>query len=69
MGTVELVGEGFHLANTIIDKYIEDPARRARARREYIDTLENLRAKIKEEKDHEKMDTLLLELIAAVHDR
>ena len=67
MDLLTIAGEGFHLVNTIIDKYIEDPVRRARARREYIDSLESLRSQIIKEQDHEKVDSLLLGLIAAVH--
>ena len=67
MDLLTIAGEGFHLANMIIDKYIDDPARRARARREYIDSLETLRSQIQKEQDHEKIDSLLLTLIAAVH--
>ena len=67
MDLLTIAGEGFRLANTIIDKYIDDPARRARARREYIDSLETLRSQIQKEQDHEKIDSLLLTLIAAVH--
>lgn len=67
MDVTGLIGEGFHLANTIIDKYIEDPGRRAKARREYIDRLEALRTEILKEKDYEKIDSLLLDLISNVH--
>lgn len=63
---VTMVGEGFKLANKIID-YIDDPAKRAKARREYIDSLEAIRSQIQKEQDYEKIDSLLLDLIAMVH--
>lgn len=67
-GVVTMLGEGFALANKIID-YIDDPAKRAKARREYIDSLQGIREKIKNEQDYEKIDSLLLDLIAAVHNK
>jgi len=67
-GVVTLIGEGFSLANKIIG-YIDDPAKRAKARREYIDSLEAIRSQIQKEQDYEKIDSLLLDLIAAVHDK
>ena len=65
-GVVTLIGEGFSLANKIIG-YIDDPAKRAKARRDYIDSLEAIRSRIQKEQDYEKIDSLLLDLIAAVH--
>lgn len=65
---VTIVGEGFKLANKIIG-YIDDPAKRAKARREYIDSLEAIRSQIQKEQDYEKIDSLLLDLIAAVHNK
>jgi len=67
-GVMTLIGEGFSLANKIIG-YIDDPAKRAKARREYIDRLESIRSQIQKEQDYEKIDSLLLDLIAAVHDK
>ena len=65
-GTILMLGEGFALANRIIG-FIDNPAVRSKARREYIDSLEALRFKIKGEQDYEKMDVLILDLIAAIH--
>lgn len=65
-GIVTILGEGFGLANRIID-YIDDPAKRAKARREYLDSLEAIREKIKNEKGAEIIDRLLLDLVSAVH--
>jgi hypothetical protein len=66
MGIIEAIGQGFGLANNVIDM-IEDPARRAKARRMYLDSLKELQEKIYVEKDAEKVDALILNLIAAVH--
>jgi hypothetical protein len=65
-GVVTIIGQGFTLANKIID-YIDNPAKRAKARREYLDALEAMREKIKTEQGLETIDRLLLDLIAAVH--
>lgn len=67
-GVLTMFGEGFGLANRIID-YIDDPAKRAKARREYLDSLEAIRSQIQGEKDYEKINSLLLDLITAVHDK
>jgi hypothetical protein len=67
-GIVTILGEGFKLANKIIG-YIDDPAKRAKARREYLDSLEAIRSQIQKEQDYEKIDSLLLDLIAAVHNK
>jgi len=65
---INTVGAGFELANTIIGM-IEDPARRAKARRFYLDSLNELREKIKNEKDFDKVGDLLLALIAGCHNK
>lgn len=67
MGVVEAIGQGFGLANRVIDM-IEDPARRQKARREYIDSLKELQEKINVEQNAEEVDRLILSLIAAVHE-
>ena len=67
-GVTTLLGEGFSLANKIIG-YIDNPAKRAKARREYLDSLQAIREKIKNEQDIEAIDQFLLDLIAAVHDK
>jgi flavin-dependent dehydrogenase len=65
-GVTLALGEGFALANRIIG-YIDNPAKRAKARREYIDALEAIREKIKTEDG--AVNQLLLDLIAAVHNK
>jgi len=65
---ISTMGAGFALANNIIGM-IEDPARRAKARRLYIDSLNELRERIKIEQTFEKIDDLLLSLIASCHDK
>jgi hypothetical protein len=67
-GAILMLGEGFALANRIIG-LIDNPAARSKARREYIDSLDVLRLKIKTEQDYEKMDALILELIADIHNK
>jgi len=67
-GIVTILGEGFALANKIID-YIDNPAKRAKARREYIDALEAIGEKIKTEIDSEAVNQFILDLIAAVHNK
>ena len=66
MSVTTIIGEGFGLANRIIDM-INDPATRAKARRDYEDTLQALRQKIYEEMREDEADSLMLELISAVH--
>jgi len=67
-GVTLALGEGFALANRIIG-YIDNPAKRAKARREYIDALEAIRESIKTEIGAEAVNQLLLDLIAAVHNK
>jgi hypothetical protein len=67
-GVTTLLGEGFALANRIIG-YIDNPAKRAKARREYIDALEAIRESIKTEIGAEAVNQFILDLIAAVHNK
>ena len=66
---VELLAQALRLGNTLIDKYVTDPEHKAKARREYLDGLQEIRAKIAGETDLETLDRLLLDLVAAIHGR
>ena len=66
---VELLAQALRLGNTLIDKWVMDPEHKAKARREYLDALQEIRAKIATEADLETLDALLLGLVAAIHGR
>lgn len=68
MSITAIIGEGFGLANRIIDM-INDPATRAKARREYEDTLQALRQQIYEEMDEDEADNLILKLISLIRSK
>lgn len=56
------------VALKMIDKYVDDPVRKAKARQEYIDSLKNAVKEILEEKDVETFNEKLLYFIDRVHD-
>ncbi|MEO0166590.1 MAG: hypothetical protein ABIL39_10695 [candidate division WOR-3 bacterium] len=65
LGTLEAIGTGFKLAEKIID-WLDTPEKRAKARRMYRQTLEELREKIKGSKDEKEIDYLILTLISHI---
>lgn len=52
---------------SLLEKHIEDPVRRLRARQEYIDSMKEVATKILEEGTDEDIDKLLTDFIAAIH--
>ena len=67
MGTVGAVAGIVNTGLSMIDKHIDDPKRRLKARQEYIDSLKKQAEEILNEGQMEEMDKLLLDFISAVH--
>ena len=63
MGTVGAISEAVGLALKLINNHIEDPARRDRAIREYIDGLYQLAGKLIEAKDAEEAHFIIRAII------
>lgn len=68
MNTLEALGSIAAVVNAIID-LLDSNEKQVRARRMFIDSLEELRKAIREEKDAQTLDRLIRELIARVHSR
>lgn len=67
MGTVGAIAGIINTGLSMIDKHIDDPVRRLKARQEYIDELKKQVGEILDEKGIEELDKLLLDFISAVH--
>ena len=67
MGTVGAIAGIIGTGLSMIDKYVDDPKRRLKARQEYIDALKAQVEELLNAKDMEELDQLLLDFIAAVH--
>lgn len=67
MGTVGAIAGIVNTGLSMIDKHIDDPKRRLKARQEYIDSLKKQAEEILNEGQMEEMDKLLLDFISAVH--
>ena len=67
MGTVGAIVGIVNTGLSMIDKHIDDPKRRLKARQEYIDSLKKQAEEILNEGQMEEMDKLLLDFISAVH--
>ena len=67
MGTVGAIAGVINTGLSMIDKYVDDPRRRLKARQEYIDTLKKQVEELLNAKDMEELDQLLLDFISAVH--
>ncbi len=67
MGTVGTIAGIINTGLSIIDKYIDDPVRRLKARQEYIDELKKQVEEILNAKDFEEMDKLVSDFISAIH--
>lgn len=52
---------------SLLEKHIEDPVRRLRARQEYIDKMKEVAERIVEEGTNEEIDKLLTDFISAIH--
>lgn len=52
---------------SLLEKHIEDPVRRLRARQEYIDGMKEVATRILEEGTNEDIDKLLTDFISAIH--
>ena len=52
---------------SLLEKHIDDPVRRLRARQEYLDGLKAVADKIIKEAKDEEVDKALLDFIAAIH--
>lgn len=68
MGTVGVIAGIINVGLSMIDKHIDDPVRRLKARQEYIDSLKKQVVEILDEKGIEELDKLLLDFISTVHD-
>jgi len=67
IGTVGAIAGIINTGLSMIDKHIDDPVRRLKARQDYIDELKKQAEKILNEKGVEELDKLLLDFISAVH--
>ena len=67
MSTVGAIAQIISTGLSMLDKYVDDPVRRLKARQEYIDSLKKVADDILLESDPDKLDAYLLEFIAAVH--
>lgn len=67
MSTVGAIAQIISTGLSMLDKYVDDPVRRLKARQEYIDSLKRVADDILMESDPDKLDAYLLEFIAAVH--
>ncbi len=65
MDIFKILGELLALSNKVID-YIDSPEKRAKARREYEDKLNELKKAILEETDAEKRSQLIDMLLSAI---
>ena len=67
MSTVGAIAQIISTGLSMLDKYVDDPVRRLKARQDYIDSLKKVADDILLESDPDKLDAYLLEFIAAVH--
>ena len=67
MGTVGAIAGIINTGLSMIDKHIDDPKRRLKARQEYIDELKKQIGEILNEADTKELDKLILDFIVAVH--
>ncbi len=68
MTLIESVGQMASLVNAVID-LLDSQEKQMRARRMYMETLQEIRRKIREERDAEVIDKLILELVAAIRNK
>jgi len=65
IGTASAIAEALALGLKLIMNNIDDPAKRARAVRDYVNGLVELREKLGDTKDAEEIDKIILAIIAA----
>jgi hypothetical protein len=52
---------------SLLEKHIDDPVRRLRARQEYIDSMKEVAARIIQEGTNEDIDKHLVDFVTAIH--
>ena len=67
MGAVGAIAGIINTGLNMIDKHIEDPKTRLKARQEYIDSLRTLADQIVLEGKDEEVDSNILEFITVLH--
>ena len=67
MGTVGAIAGIINTGLSMIDKHIDDPTRRLKARQEYIDECKKKLSEVLNAKELEEIDKLLLEFIELIH--
>lgn len=69
MSTIGAIAGAVEIGLKLLEKYINDPARLDKAKREYFDDLSELKEKIHGTTDAEELDRLLLNFIDRVHSK
>lgn len=67
MGTVGAIATAVGVGLQMVDKYIDDPTRRLKARQEMIDQIKEKMNETLSKQDIEELDTLLLDFISSLH--
>lgn len=52
---------------SLLEKHIDDPVRRLRARQEYLDGMRSVALKIIKESTNDEIDKVLIDFINAIH--
>lgn len=68
MSTIEAVATVMSEGLRLLDKYIDDPKRRLKARQEYVDKCKEKAKQVLNAKDAEELDRLLLDFIVTIHE-
>jgi uncharacterized membrane protein (DUF106 family) len=67
MGTVGAIATAVGVGLQMVDKYIDDPTRRLKARQEMIDKIKEKMNETLSKQDMEELDNLLLDFISSLH--
>jgi uncharacterized membrane protein (DUF106 family) len=67
MGTVGAIATAVGVGLQMVDKYVDDPARRLKARQEMIDKIKEKMNETLSKQDMEELDALLLDFISSLH--
>jgi len=67
MGTVGAIATAVGVGLQIVDKYIDDPTRRLKARQEMIDGIKEKMNETLMAQDLEELDRLLFDFISSLH--